>query len=250
MLITLKPAAMWMHCSANFPGKKDKAAGGGFNIDVHLDERHRLYLETGEVFQSPRYARIKSAKNKSKEESKEESKDTNITASLTIREAVNPDHYDYNEMSYLEEHRSDYGNSPSQICFDVFLPPGDFHEFTSNIRSNLLPSLIRVELPHPQNTSPIQYSAPDGSEKKWSNLEKDNRRVRIKNISFHYHLLKPTIDLATGQAVATETPSISELANTIKDAIASLQRETKQLSWVVVAAGMVVAFTIAYYAKH
>src|SRR4051794_2223572 len=88
VLLSLKAVSISMHHTARFSSEKRSAAS--LHFSVYPAERDHLDLETGEVFQNPRFAKIRA-------------KAETITASLTISEAVDAaSHDEHNTMSYFK----------------------------------------------------------------------------------------------------------------------------------------------------
>ena len=140
-----------MNHTARFRGENPR--GASLHFGVHPADRDHLELETGEVFQNPRYAKIRE-------------KAQSISASLTIREALDASDDDYNRMSYLQGTSSDYDSSGSEIYFQVYLPHERFAELVTNVRGGILPSTIQITLLSSisDESDPMKYSwEPDGS---------------------------------------------------------------------------------------
>lgn len=240
MLLALKASSISTHSYADLP--EEKGVGRGrrvISFRVHLDGRDHVDLETGEIFQDPRRLNKKNV----------------ISASLTVEQAKTEEYYGYNRMTYSEEIVSDdpIASHPSEIYFSVFVPQADMQELATNIRSGLLPSTIRVELPFDmRGSSPIRYGwEPDGSGMKWLNQDKNNRNVKIQGVSFHYDLLNPAEDSST-EALTTEPTGTFDLERVnaaavqqISGVLTSLRTEIKTMGW----ATLIFAIAIAYYLK-
>jgi hypothetical protein len=212
MLLTLRIVSASMDLTAIAPSDKP-ARGPSLSFSVEIDDRDHLDLETGEIFEAPRYAKIRGHQDKL------------INATLCVRQALSADDFKYNRLQYFEAVRGDdYGNDPF-IYFDFWLHPHDFSELMRHVQGGLVPSTVQIHLEF-NKSSPIQFDwEPDGSGLKWDNKSTDNRRVPIESVSFHYELLK-----------ATETGEGSAQLSELKDGLAKAQREVRTLSWIVVGA--------------
>jgi hypothetical protein len=102
---------------------------------VYPDERDYLDLETGEVFENPRYAKSRKHLDKL------------ISGQLSVVEASSEADFKYNEMSYLGEVKGEDYHSPTSIYFPFFLHPRPFHNLLTNIRNGLLPTTVQINLP-------------------------------------------------------------------------------------------------------
>lgn len=155
-------------------------------------------------------------------------------------------------MQYLEEMPSDdLGEFPSQIFFQILLPPASIEELKRNLRSAMHPAALTIELQHGilDESSPLAYGwEPDGSGKTWKNLDKANRRIRVTEASFQYYPLRPNLDENTGEALEQSATSISDIALTqsqkIQEALDSLKNETRQVRNAVLVGSLLVGAAI------
>lgn len=208
-------------------------------FSVYPDDRDHLDLETGEVFQNPGYARIRR---------KPEKEDKTISAQLSVYEAKKEEDLAYNNMHYLGEISSDEGLHPSSISFSFALPPRDFQTLLTNIQSGVLPSTVQIDLEHPlfgepSESHPLQYGwEPDGSGMKWRNKTTEGKKVKIESVSFRYEIIKEAFDSETGEPIALESTSITEVVNQhakeLKDKLAEVTTQIKYVGWIVLGAAV------------
>jgi hypothetical protein len=107
MFLNLKTSSISIHSEADLPNEKGVLRGRQiFHCSVYLDGHEYLALDTGEIFQNPRFAR----------------KEKIISASLTVHQAKNESYYVHNKMTYEEEIVSDpMVSSPANLRFIVFV---------------------------------------------------------------------------------------------------------------------------------
>jgi len=201
MLLSLKPTSIGLRISANIPNDRAAFAGGQqLTLAVHLEGRDHLDLETGEVFQNPAYAKIRSSKEA-------------LVGSFSIAQAREPEDFGFNQMRYIEGVKTDDGDIGPQIHFRLYLPSDDFQQLIANARSGLLPSSISIDLAHNifDRSSPVEYGwEPDGSGKKWNNRASENRSIKIEGATFTFELLRHLGDRSPEEIAQSEPLSPAE----------------------------------------
>jgi hypothetical protein len=145
------------------------------------DGDDRLDLDTGEVF----HERLRTKEQKL------------IDAKMTIQAIPDDSYYQHNVMEYFgERKKGDEFDTPSSIYFQVLIEPTALRELADNIRGGLVPETITIKLINdPLNEkAPLQYDRGLGDEKIWHNTEKENQRIPIESVTFHYAVAKPRYD--------------------------------------------------------
>ncbi|MCK1460651.1 hypothetical protein IVB34_20330 [Bradyrhizobium sp. 2] len=179
MFLKMIPTGLGMSTRTTFGDQTETSHTLYFTLQ--LAGQDSLELETGEVFQNPRYASVR------------RSKQNEISAHLNVRPASDErDPLHTNKMQYHAGVKGDDYASPPFIHFDVSVPASDYSLLLSNIQGGILPSKITVGLRHNlyDKGSPLAYDfAPDGSMMIWRNAPQEDRHVGIESAEFHYRVL-------------------------------------------------------------
>jgi len=165
----------------------------GYTLIAELfpqDRNFHLKLKTGEVFCHP---------NEPQNEA-----DKRIFATLSIHSASDERDFAYNRMLYLDELATETSYHPSLIFFRCFLPPKEFIDLLTNIRSGLLPSTVDVAIEDnaQEERSALSFGwEPDGSGMHWANDTPASRKtgIKIQTVTLGFNLLKATHDPETGK---------------------------------------------------
>jgi hypothetical protein len=240
MHLSLKIASINMELTTIYPDENKSTRGQQLYFTVYPDDRDHLDLETGEVFENPRYAKLRKHLDKL------------ISAQLSVREASSAEDVKYNRMQYLGEVKGDDYGSEASIYFQYFLHPRYFHSLVSSIQSGILPTTVHIELPFSlrDDAGPIKFGwEPDGSGQEWRNKADENKAVEIESIGFRYEILKEARDSNTGELLEPENVSPVEIANTfrneLKDQLTAVQTQIKHLGWIILAAAILIVFYLA-----
>jgi hypothetical protein len=207
---------------------------------LHLAGRDSLKLETGEVFQNPRYASVRGNER------------NEISAHLNVRPASDGHNPSHNEMRYFKGVTGDDGSPPS-IHFEVSTPASDYSLLLNNVRGGVMPSSVTVELRHNlrDKGSPLEYDyAPDGSMMIWRNAMAQNRRVDVESIEFHYRLIgDPDDDDNESTKPPTAKASIDAASVAIVAKLAELEKAFVKGNGLIVTA-IIIACAVLYFARH
>jgi hypothetical protein len=237
MWLRMIPTGLGMTARTTFGDHTETAHS--LNFRLHLAGQDSLKLETGEVFENPRYASVRG--NEQKE----------IFANLIVRPAS--DERDTSHMRYFEgskEGDDDY--SPPLIHFDVFTPPSDYNLLLNNVRGGMMPSAVTVGLRHDiyDKGSPLKYDyAPDGSMMIWHNAIGQNRLVDVESIEFHYRLIGADDHDDEDTKPPTAKASIDAASVAIVAKLADLEKAFVKSNGMIVTA-IIVACAVLYFARH
>jgi hypothetical protein len=240
MWLKMIPTGLGMSTRTTFGDDRTETAHT-LHFTLRLAGQDSLKLETGEVFENPRYASVRG--NQQKE----------IFAHLNVRPASDerdPSHT--NNMRYFAGSKGeDY--SPPFIHFEVSAPASDYSLLLNNIRGGIMPSAVTVGLRHNlrDKGSPLDYDfAPDGSMMIWRNGMEQNRRVDVESIEFHYPLIGDADD-DDGEGVKPPTAkaSIDAASIAIVAKLAELEKAFVKGSGLIVTA-IIVACAVLYFARH
>ena len=223
--------------SAWTAGNLRKEAGSQSQLvcSVYPIDRDHLDLETGEIFQSPRYLKVRGQQDKG------------IAGQLIIYEGKDSGEDslkagNWNEITYLGGHESkdDPDSSfDSLIYFRYTLPQNEFVVLHNHVSAGHLPKRVLIECE--ENAFNFGWE-PDGSGQNWNNLTK--KKVRISEIRF---------DFSYSESDETTEESLSELIDkkdykdTAKVARAIIERLNsleKIGKWVLVLIGLCAALLL------
>jgi hypothetical protein len=197
--------------------------GHSMYMGVHPQDHAYLELKTGQIFCNPRYANLRGRKGKHEM----------ISASLSIRPALSDEDYRRNTMRYFPEAGSDFEYQPSTIYFQCYLPPDDFQNILTNLRSGLVPSAVTVDLNDIYDQGSIlQFGRePDGSGMKWNNdkAASGQREVKIEGLTINYDLFEShgdddaqtmtRRDRSVIEAVDAQSKQLAKQLNSIREAM-------------------------------
>jgi hypothetical protein len=240
MWLKMIPTGLGMSTRTTF-GDDQTETAHTLHFTLRLAGQDSLKLETGEVFENPRYASVRG--NQQKE----------ISAHLNIRPASDerdPSHT--NNMRYFGGSKGeDY--SPPFIHFEVSAPASDYSLLLNNIRGGITPSLVTMGLRHDLHDkgSPVKYDyAPDGSMMIWDNAAQQNRRVDVESIEFHYHLIGDADDDDNeGAKPATAKASIDAASIAIVAKLVELERAFVKGTGLIVTV-VVIACAVLFFARN
>jgi hypothetical protein len=238
MWLRMIPTGLGMSTRTTF-GDDQTETAHTLTFTLRLAGQDSLKLETGEVFENPRYASIRG--NQQKE----------ISAHLNVRPASDErDPLHTNNMKYFAGSKGeDY--SPPFIHFEVSAPASDYSLLLNNIRGGM-PSSVTVGLRHDLNDkgSPLEYDfAPDGSMMIWRNAVQQNRRVDVESIEFHYRLLGADDNDDEDAKQLTAKASIDAASVAIVAKLADLERAFVKGNGLIVTA-IIVACAVLYFGRH
>jgi hypothetical protein len=239
MWLRMIPTGLVMSTRTRFGDQTDTAHTLFFTL--HHAGRDSLKLETGEIFQNPRYA---SARGNKRDE---------ISAHLNVRPASDKRDPTYtNNMRYREAVTVDEDASPPFIHFEVSIPASDYSLLLNNVRGGITPSLVTVELRHNLHDkgSPLEYDyAPDGSMMIWRNAMAQNRRVDVESIEFHYRLIGDADDDDDEGTPPTAKASIDAASVAIVAKLAELEKAFVKGNGLIVTA-IIIACAVLYFARY
>ena len=239
MWLRMIPTGLGMSTRTTF-GDDQTETAHTLTFTLRLAGQDSLKLETGEVFENPRYASTRG--NQQKE----------ISAHLNVRPASDErDPLNTNNMRYFAGSKGeDY--SPPFIHFEVSVPASDYSLLLNNIRGGIMPSSITVGLRHDLNDkgSPLEYGfAPDGSMMVWRNAVQQNRRVDVGSIEFHYRLLGADDHDGEGTKPPTAKASIDAASVAIVAKLVDLEKAFAKGNGLIVTA-IIIACAVLYFARH
>jgi hypothetical protein len=203
------------------------------------DGDDRLDLDTGEVFQN--YIRARRRKKEQKL----------IDARITIRAIPDDSYYQHNVMHYIgERKKGDEFDNPSSIYFEVFIEPTALRELADNIRGGLVPETITIKLINDalNEKAPLQYDRGLGDEKIWHNAEKENQKIPIESVTFHYAVAKPRYDenqVRRLLPMQSSTDRINEQIALIQTILADMSKRLRWTMMGVVALVIMIGMLIA-----
>jgi hypothetical protein len=178
-------------------------------------------------------------------------RDPLINARMSIHPISDDQDYRYNVMQYMAEGRGDDYHFPSSIFFRVFIPLTAFRDLLENIKSNLFPETITIELISPQlfttnadrgKKPPVEYGwEPDGSGLIWHNKQKENQKIPIESIQVLYAVVKPNYDenqagrLLPMQLSSAPTDRISEQIGQMQTILADISKRARWITMGIIA---------------
>jgi hypothetical protein len=240
MWLKMIPTGLGMSTRTTF-GDDQTETAHTLHFTLRLAGQDSLKLETGEVFENPRYASVRG--NQQKE----------ISAHLNIRPASDerdPSHT--NNMRYFEAVTGDDYGSPPSIHFEVSTPASDYSLLLNNIRGGITPSLVTVGLRFDlrDKGSPLKYDyAPDGSMMIWRNAIEQNRRVDVESIEFHYRLIGADDHDDGDTKPPTAKASIDAASVAIVAKLAELEKAFVKGNGLIVTA-IIIACAVLYFGRH
>jgi hypothetical protein len=239
MWLRMIPTGLGMSTRTTF-GDDQTETAHTLTFTLRLAGQDSLKLETGEVFENPRYASVRG--NQQKE----------ISAHLNVRPASDerdPSHT--NNMRYFAGSKGeDY--SPPFIHFEVSAPASDYSLLVNNIRGGIMPSGVTVGLRHNlrDKGAPLEYDfAPDGSMMIWRNAVQQNRRVDIESIEFHYQLLGAGYHDDEDAKPPTAKASIDAASVAIVAKLADLEKAFVKGNGLIVTV-VIIACAVLFFARH
>ena len=240
MWLKMIPTGLGMSTRTTF-GDDQTETAHTLHFTLQLVGQDSLKLETGEVFQNPRYASVRG------------NKQNEIAAHLNVRPAS--DQRDPSHTNSMQYHAGvkgdDYGSAPF-IHFDVSTPASDYSLLLNNIRGGIMPSAVTVGLRHNLHDkgSPLKYDfAPDGSMMIWRNAVQQNRRVDIESVEFHYRLLGADDHDDEDAKPPTAKASIDAASVAIVAKLVDLEKAFVKGNGLIVTA-IIVACAVLYFARH
>jgi hypothetical protein len=239
MWLRMIPSGLGMSTRTTF-GDDQTETAHTLTFTLRLAGQDSLKLETGEVFENPRYASIRG--NQQKE----------ISAHLNVRPASDerdPSHT--NNMRYFAGSKGE-NYSPPFIHFEVSAPASDYSLLLNNIRGGITPSSVTVGLRHDLNDkgSPLEYDfAPDGSMMIWRNAVQQNRRVDVESIEFHYRLLGADDHDDEATKPTTAKASIDAASVAIVAKLVDLEKAFVKGNGLIVTA-IIIACAVLYFGRH
>jgi hypothetical protein len=238
MWLRMIPTGLGMSTRTTFGDQIETAHSLTFTL--RLAGQDSLKLETGEVFENPRYASVRG--NQQKE----------ISAHLNVRPASDerdPSHT--NNMRYFAGSKGeDY--SPPFIHFEVSAPASDYSLLLNNIRGGIMPSGVTVGLRHNlrDKGAPLEYDfAPDGSMMIWRNAVQQNRHVDVESIEFHYRLIGADDNDDEDTKPPTAKASIDAASVAIVAKLAELEKAFVKGNGLIVTV-IIIACAVLYFGRH
>jgi hypothetical protein len=209
MTLTVSSLSMRMDTSRH-TGDVSKRSGHSIVMGVHPQGSNHLELETGEIFCHPDWLRVH-GKNRQA-----------ISATLFISKAITESDYQESKMDYYEGYRSDVDYFPSSIYLYYHLPPEEFADLLTDIRSGQVLTSVQITFDDKSSDGALRYTLPDG--KKWNNDKKTGKfRIGIESIQLFY-----------------ERSSLSEIAKQTQELTGRLQAIERNVSYY----GRIFAFVI------
>lgn len=234
MFLRMIPTGLGMTTRTTFGDQTETAHSLTFTL--HLAGQDRLKLETGEVFQNPAYASVRG------------NKQNEISAHLNIRPASD-EHDHTNKMSYFEGRTGDDYHRPPVIHFDVSTPASDYSLLLNNIRGGITPSSVTVGLRFDLHDKGSHDYAPDGSMMIWRNAMRQNRRVDVESIEFHYRLIGAEDHDDEDTKPPTAKASIDAASVAIVAKLADLEKAFVRGNGLIVTV-IIIACAVLYFARH
>jgi hypothetical protein len=239
MLLKMIPTGLGMSIRTAF-GATQVETAHGLRFTLYLAGQDSVTLETGEVFQNPRYAAIRGNKKNA------------IAAQLNVHPTSDDPDPRANKMQYFAAVKSDDYGSDSFIHFDVSAPASDYSLLLNNIRGGLFPSAITVGLRHDiyGNGSPVGFDwAPDGSMMIWRNAKPEAQRVDIESVEFHYRVFGPNHNDDDAPSPWTAKGSIDAASGAIVAKLADLEKAFVKGNGFIVTV-IIVVCAVLYFGRH